>query len=42
MKTMWLAFLAIGVISVAAYFVLQNAGFSAEETHAGENVRLDP
>lgn len=41
MKTMLLAFVAIGVISVAAYFALQNAGFSAQDRHTSENVRTD-
>ena len=41
MKTMYLAFAAIAVISVAAWFGLNNAGFSSAEQSAGDAVRLD-
>lgn len=43
MKTMLLAFLAAGVISVGAYFVLGELGFTAEQANTGpnSNVRLD-
>ena len=41
MKAMLLAFVAIAVISVGAYFGLDNAGFSAAEREAGPAVRLD-
>lgn len=43
MKTMLLAFVATGVISVAAFFVLGEMGFTAEQANTGanSNVRLD-
>ena len=41
MRVMLLAFIAIAVISVGAYYALQNAGFSASEQLSSENVRLD-
>jgi len=43
MKVMLLSFLAMGVISVVAFFGLRDyAGFSAaERTTVGQNVRLD-
>ena len=41
MKAMYLAFAAIAVISVAAWFGLNNAGFSSAEQSAGDAVRLD-
>ena len=41
MKAMYLAFAAIAVISVAAWFGLNNAGFSSAEQAAGDAVRLD-
>ncbi|WP_255596825.1 hypothetical protein [Cognatishimia sp. MH4019] len=44
MKTMLLAFVAMGVISVGAYFVLGELGFTAEQantTPTSGNVRLD-
>lgn len=40
MRMILLAFLAMAVISVAAYYGLQFAGFSAAEQAAGEAVRL--
>jgi len=40
MRAMMLAFLAMAVISVGAYYGLQFAGFSAAETLAGDAVRL--
>jgi len=41
MKAMLTGFVAMVVISVAAYFVLNDLGFSAAEVGSGENVRLD-
>ena len=41
MKAVYLAFAAIAVISVAAWFGLNNAGFSSAEQSAGDAVRLD-
>lgn len=41
MKAMLTAFVAIGVISVAAWYGLGQAGFSAAEQGAGSAVRLD-
>ena len=41
MKTMFLAFLAIAVISVGANLVLKQAGFSSQERTLGANVQLD-
>lgn len=41
MKAMYAAFAATAVISVAAWFVLGELGFSADETNAGPAVRLD-
>ncbi len=40
MRMIILAFLAIAVISVASYYGLQFAGFSAAEQSAGDAVRL--
>ena len=41
MKAFVAAVVALAVISVAADVILGNAGFSAEEVYAGQNVRLD-
>lgn len=41
MKAMFLAFVATGVIAVAADFGLHRAGFSAADHTSGSNVRLD-
>ena len=41
MRAMYLAFLAIAVISVAAWYGLNQAGFSSAERAAGDAVRLD-
>ena len=41
MKTMFVAFLAIAVISVGANLVLKQAGFSSQERTLGANVQLD-
>ena len=43
MKTMLLAFVAMGVISAGAYFTLGELGFTAQEANTGtnSNVRLD-
>ena len=38
---MFLAFAAIAIIGVGAYFALQNLGFSTEERQAGDAVRID-
>lgn len=40
MRAMLLAFTAMAVISVGAYYGLQYAGFSAADRSAGEAVRL--
>ena len=41
MKAMMMGFAAIVVISVGAYFVLQEMGFSAGAVYSGDAVRLD-
>jgi hypothetical protein len=41
MKVMLTAFLAIGLISVGAYFGLKEAGFSSSERQNSDAVRLD-
>lgn len=41
MKTMLLAFAAIAVIAVGAYYGLHTAGFSAAQTTTSDSVRLD-
>ncbi|MGR3502586.1 hypothetical protein [Pseudaestuariivita sp.] len=41
MKAMMAGFAAMVLISVGAYFALQEAGFSAAEQGSGDNVRLD-
>lgn len=41
MKAMFAGFAAIVVISVGAYFALDQAGFSSQEVHSGDNVRLN-
>ena len=41
MKAMMMGFAAMIVISVGSYFVLQEAGFSAEARASGAAVRLD-
>ena len=41
MKAMIIGFIATAVISVAAYYGLDYAGFSSEEVFSGDNVRLD-
>lgn len=41
MKAMYLAFLATAVITVGAYYALNEAGFSAAERNAGSAVRLE-
>ncbi len=41
MKAMLSGFAAIIVISTAAYLGLQEAGFSSEDVHSSENVRLN-
>ena len=41
MRAMFLAFLAIAVIAVGAWFTLQNLGFSSAEQTVSPDVRLD-
>ena len=41
MRAMYLAFAAIAVISVVAWYGLNLAGFSTAEQTAGDAVRLD-
>ncbi|WP_302661616.1 hypothetical protein [Sulfitobacter sp. SK012] len=41
MKAMLAGAAAIVVIGVGGYFILSEMGFSAKETYAGDNVRLD-
>ena len=41
MKAMLSAFAAIAIISVGAYFILQNVGFSSDSRQASDAVRLN-
>lgn len=41
MKAMMMGFAALIVISVGAYFGLQELGFSTDARNAGDTVRLD-
>ncbi|WP_255417438.1 hypothetical protein [Pseudorhodobacter sp. E13] len=41
MKSMYLAFLAIAVVAVVAYFGLGYAGFSSQEVTSSPAVRLN-
>ncbi|MEO1536880.1 MAG: hypothetical protein AAFR73_04045 [Pseudomonadota bacterium] len=41
MKAMLTAFVAIGLISVGAYYGLHAAGFGSGERQSSENVRID-
>ncbi|WP_269430471.1 hypothetical protein [Pseudorhodobacter ferrugineus] len=41
MKSMYLAFLAIAVVAVVAYFGLGYAGFSAQDAGSSPSVRLN-
>ena len=41
MKAMMTGFAVMIVLSVAAYYGLGEAGFSSEEVHSSDNVRLD-
>ncbi|WP_255449735.1 hypothetical protein [Shimia ponticola] len=41
MKPMITGFIAIIIISAAAYVVLGEAGFSSSEVYSSDNVRLD-
>ncbi|WP_299149362.1 hypothetical protein [uncultured Tateyamaria sp.] len=41
MKAMLLAFVTLGVVSVGAYLILNEAGFSSQERGSGAAVRLD-
>jgi len=38
---MLLAFMAIAVIGVGAYYTLQNMGFASDERQSGTAVRID-
>ncbi|MCV6592808.1 MAG: hypothetical protein OIF48_07650 [Silicimonas sp.] len=40
MKAMYAGFAAIVVISLVAWYGLGQAGFSSEDRHSGNNVRL--
>lgn len=41
MKAMLAGFVAIAVIGVAAYYGLNELGFSAHEAYSGPNVRVE-
>lgn len=41
MKSMYLAFLAIAVVAVVAYFGLGSAGFSTQDATSSSSVRLN-
>ena len=41
MKAMWAGFAAIIVITIAAYFILGEVGFSSAERGSSDAVRLD-
>ncbi len=41
MKAMMAGFAFAIVVSIGAYFVLGEMGFSAEDTYSGTSVRLD-
>ncbi|MEX0309298.1 MAG: hypothetical protein AB3N17_03870 [Tateyamaria sp.] len=41
MKAMMMGFVALIVISVGAYFALQELGFSSDAVNSGDAVRLD-
>ena len=41
MKTMLLAFMACAVITVGAYYALQQVGYSGPERASSSSVRLD-
>ncbi|MDJ0629019.1 MAG: hypothetical protein QNJ44_12225 [Rhodobacter sp.] len=41
MRAMYLAFAAIAVIAVGAWYGLNEAGFSSAERSSGDAVRLD-
>ncbi|MDJ0821350.1 MAG: hypothetical protein QNJ09_05995 [Paracoccaceae bacterium] len=41
MKAMMVGFVGIVVIGVAAYFVLEQAGFSSADVFSSPSVRLD-
>ncbi|MDJ0638776.1 MAG: hypothetical protein QNJ20_08080 [Paracoccaceae bacterium] len=41
MKAMLTGFAAIVILSVAAYYGLQQMGFSSKDVYSSENVRLD-
>ncbi len=41
MRAMFSAFAAIAAIAVAAFFILQEVGYSSSEQQASPSVRLD-
>jgi hypothetical protein len=41
MKTMWIAFAAMALVTVGAWYGLNEAGFSAADQTSGDAVRLD-
>ncbi len=41
MKAMLAGFTAIVVISLVAYYGLEQTGFSSEDVYSGDNVRLN-
>ena len=41
MKTMWVAFAAMAVITVGAWYGLDQVGWSAADRTSGDAVRLD-
>ncbi len=41
MRAMILAFVAIAVIGIGAYYGLQYAGFGSDQRQSGDAVRLD-
>ena len=41
MKAMMSGFAVIVILSVAAYYGLQQMGFSSQDVYSSENVRLD-
>jgi len=40
MKAMYAAFAATAIITIGAYFALNQAGFSAEQVSSGDTVRI--
>ncbi len=41
MKAMWAGFAGVIVITIAAYFILGEVGYSSAERGSGDAVRLD-